>query len=65
MLRPVLFAVDAILIFKVGPKTFISRLSKYRECHIQGDFLLIYEKHNDVLLLVMVNIGTHHELFGT
>ena len=36
-----------------------------RECHIQGDLLLIYEKHDDILVLVMIDIGTHHELFGT
>lgn len=35
-----------------------------RECHIRGDLLLIYEKHDDILVLVMVDIGTHHELFG-
>lgn len=36
-----------------------------RECHIQGDLLLVYEKHDSLRVLVMVNIGTHHELFGT
>lgn len=35
-----------------------------RECHIRGGLLLVYEKHDDVLVLVMVDIGTHHELFG-
>lgn len=35
------------------------------ECHIQGDLLLIYEKHDNLLVLVMVNLGTHRELFGT
>ncbi|OGZ08118.1 MAG: hypothetical protein A3C93_03305 [Candidatus Lloydbacteria bacterium RIFCSPHIGHO2_02_FULL_54_17] len=35
-----------------------------RECHIRGNLLLIYEKHDDVLVLVMIDVGTHHELFG-
>lgn len=35
-----------------------------RECHIQGGLLLVYERHDDILVLVMIDIGTHHELFG-
>ena len=36
-----------------------------RECHIRGDVLLVYQRHNDVLVLVMIDIGTHHQLFGS
>ena len=36
----------------------------YRECHIKGDLLLVYERKEDVLMLVLINIGTHSELFG-
>lgn len=36
-----------------------------RECHIRGDLLLVYERHDDILVLVMINIGTHHDIFGT
>jgi addiction module toxin, RelE/StbE family len=33
-----------------------------RECHIRGDFLLIYEStDNDV---IFVDLGSHAELFG-
>ncbi|MEI7709505.1 MAG: type II toxin-antitoxin system YafQ family toxin [bacterium] len=35
----------------------------YRECHIRGDILLIYEIKNQELILVLINIGTHSELF--
>lgn len=35
----------------------------YRECHIQGDLLLIYKIIKDELVLVLINIGTHSELF--
>jgi mRNA interferase YafQ len=35
-----------------------------RECHVKGDVLLIYRKDNDVLTLIAIDIGTHHELFG-
>lgn len=36
----------------------------YRECHIKDDLLLIYYKDKTVLVLVLVDIGTHHQLFG-
>lgn len=36
-------------------------LRQYRECHIGGDFLLMYEIDGDVLYLV--TCGTHAELF--
>ena len=36
---------------------------KYRECHIQNDILLMYQKIDDVLILLLVNIGSHSELF--
>jgi mRNA interferase YafQ len=37
---------------------------RYRECHIQGDLLLIYIIENDQLVLVLVDIGNHSQLFG-
>ena len=35
-----------------------------RECHIEPDWLLIYEKRNNVLVLILNRVGTHAELFG-
>lgn len=34
-----------------------------RECHIEPDFLLIYEKFDDILLLSLVRTGSHSDLF--
>ena len=34
-----------------------------RECHIAPDFLLIYEKIEDVLVLSLVRTGSHSDLF--
>ncbi|MBI5400658.1 MAG: type II toxin-antitoxin system YafQ family toxin [Candidatus Yonathbacteria bacterium] len=34
-----------------------------RECHIQNDILLLYRKEKDVLVLLLVNIGSHSYLF--
>ena len=37
----------------------------YRECHVggEGDWLLIYKKNNDKLILVFTATGTHADLF--
>ena len=35
----------------------------YRECHIQPDWLLVYEIKDDVLVLMLYRLGTHSELF--
>lgn len=34
-----------------------------RECHIEPDFLLIYEKIEDVLVLSLARTGSHSDLF--
>ena len=34
-----------------------------RECHIEPDWLLIYERDNGVLILVLNRVGSHSELF--
>ena len=39
-------------------------LSRYRECHIQGDLLLIYRKDESLHVIVLMDIGTHAQLFG-
>ena len=33
------------------------------ECHIEPDWLLIYEYVNDVLVLLLYRVGSHSELF--
>lgn len=34
-----------------------------RECHIEPDWLLVYEIRNNVLILVLYRLGSHSELF--
>ena len=34
------------------------------ECHIEPDWLLIYQYNNNELLLLLVNTGSHSELFN-
>ena len=35
----------------------------YRECHIQSDWLLIYQIFEDKLILSLTGTGTHSDLF--
>jgi mRNA interferase YafQ len=35
-----------------------------RECHVEPDWLLIYEIKDDVLVLMLYRIDSHSELFG-
>jgi mRNA interferase YafQ len=35
-----------------------------RDCHIRPDWLLIYERCDDVLTLLLCETGTHADLFG-
>lgn len=38
-------------------------LSDYKECHIRGDLLLVYQIKKDNLILILVDIGSHSYLF--
>ncbi|MBO4908018.1 MAG: type II toxin-antitoxin system YafQ family toxin [Lachnospiraceae bacterium] len=35
----------------------------FNECHIQSDWLLIYTKNEDEIILVASRTGTHSDLF--
>ena len=38
-------------------------MSRYRECHLKGDLLLVYAVNKGLLVLSLVGIGSHSELF--
>jgi len=38
-------------------------LKGYRDCHIQGDWILIYKINKDILTLVLSETGTHSDIF--
>ena len=40
------------------------KLSGFRECHIQPDWLLIYRIINKTCVLYLLDTGTHADLFG-
>ncbi len=35
----------------------------FRECHILPDWLIIYKKESNILVLTLVRTGTHSDLF--
>ena len=34
------------------------------ECHLQPDWLLVWEKHDNELYVMMVTTGSHSDIFG-
>lgn len=41
----------------------VGEYSGYWECHIEPDWLLVYEKFDDVMVLSVFRTGTHSDLF--
>lgn len=39
-------------------------LRDFRECHIEPDWLLMYQIHEDMLILSATATGSHADLFG-
>ena len=42
---------------------YIHNYKDTRECHIEPDWLLIYEIREDILVLMLNRVGSHSELF--
>ena len=38
--------------------------SGFRECHIRPDWLLVYLIDDDILVLTLVDTGSHSDIFG-
>lgn len=56
-------AKDEILDEKYRDHSLTGNYKGTRECHIEPDFLLIYEKIEEILVLSLVRIGSHSDLF--
>ena len=39
------------------------KFAGFRECHIKPDWLLVYLIENDILVLTLVDTGTHSDIF--
>ncbi|WP_300411122.1 type II toxin-antitoxin system YafQ family toxin [Lagierella sp.] len=56
-------AKDEILDEKYRDHSLIGNYKGTRECHIEPDFLLIYEKFEEFLVLSLIRTGSHSDLF--
>lgn len=56
-------ARDEVLPQKFRDHALTGCLKGYRECHVKNDLLLVYQKQNDVLVLLLVDVGSHAALF--
>ena len=41
-----------------------ANMKDFRECHIKDNWILIYMKNKNKLILTLVDNGTHEEIFG-
>ena len=56
-------ANDEILEPKYNDHALQGRLKDCRDCHIKPNLVLIYQKKDDVLELLALDIGSHSEVF--
>jgi len=59
----ILLAKGEVLPLKYRDHQLKGRLSAFRECHVKGDWLLIYRIIEDRLVLSLHSTGTHADLF--
>jgi mRNA interferase YafQ len=48
---------------KYKPHKLSGKYEDFWECHIQPDWLLIWEQHDTELILILIDTGTHADLF--
>ena len=58
-----LLILGKMLPVKYSDHALNGELSDYRECHIKGNLLLIYRIEKEKLILILVDIGSHSQLF--
>ena len=46
------------------PHKLVGKYASLWECHIQPDWLLVWEQHDGELVLILIDTGTHSDLFG-
>lgn len=52
------------LLEKYRDHNLTGELQGYRECHVKFDLLLLYRIYKNELVLVLIDIGSHADLFG-
>ncbi|MCL2816358.1 MAG: type II toxin-antitoxin system YafQ family toxin [Oscillospiraceae bacterium] len=65
LIEPItILAKDETLPPKYRDHQLKGKLSAFRECHIKGDWLLVYRIVEDKLILSLHATGTHSDIFG-
>ena len=59
-----LLAETGTLPSKYKPHKLSGEWKGFWECHIQPDWLLVWEQHDMELILILTDTGTHSDLFG-
>ncbi len=49
---------------KYHPHILHGNYEGYWECHVAPDWLLVWDQNDTELILLMMNTGTHSDLFG-
>lgn len=49
--------------YRDHPLVNSTRFKNCRECHIEPDWLLVYKRNNEELILLLIATGTHSDLF--
>ena len=49
---------------KFKPHKLVGKYSGAWECHIEPDWLLVWEINQDQLILLLIDTGSHADLFG-
>lgn len=58
-----MLASTGTLLPKYKPHRLKGKYNGLWECHISPDWLLVWEQHDEELLLVLVDTGTHSDIF--
>ena len=59
-----LLASTGTLPIQYRPHKLVNDYAGCWECHISSDWLLIWQQNDTTLTLLMVDTGTHSDLFG-
>jgi len=57
-----MLANDTLLPEKYQDHALIGNWKGYRECHVAPDWLLVYKKEKDKMILLLTRTGTHSDL---
>lgn len=58
-----ILAIEGCLPQEYRPHKLVGRYVGYWECHIQPDWLLIWQQYDEEFILHLTNTGSHSDLF--